>query len=199
MISVATANVAAGRASSDRVLVVQEGSSVVIALADGAGGTTFGTNAADLFVETVRHELGHGLDDPHLFQELLITLDSRLAREGGETTAILASVSRKGVIGAGVGDSEAWLFNGTSAELTRDQPRKPLLGSGRAKPTTFAHGPWNGTLIIGSDGLFGYARSVSIEAACAQPLDDAAKLLIGAVSLPNGKLQDDVSFVLVRL
>jgi hypothetical protein len=96
-----------------------------------------------------------------------------------------------------VGDSEAWLIE-DGVVLTEGQQRKPLLGTGAAKPVAF-EAKLAGTLLVASDGLFKYARKADILAhARLERLDDAIHALTDAVRLPSGQLQDDVAIVACR-
>ena len=75
------------------------------------------------------------------------------------------------VAGASVGDSGAWLVNpasGRFVDLTANQHRKPLLGSGRARITPFFHSKKatsRDVLLVASDGLFATCTPAAIVAA----------------------------------
>jgi serine/threonine protein phosphatase PrpC len=99
-----------------------------------------------------------------------------------------------------VGDSVAWAITGDGRiDLTCNQQRKPLLGSGAARPVAFSAAPLAGTLLLGSDGLAKYARSDDIAAiARGNDLTTVARELVNLVRLPSGSLQDDVAICLVR-
>ena len=77
---------------------------------------------------------------------------------------------------------------------------KKRLGSGRVVPVGFHRADLEGTLVVASDGLFGYARpEVVAEVVLATgDLDEAASTLIKRVRLPGGGLIDDVGVVLAR-
>ena len=52
---------------------------------------------------------------------------------GGQITAVLVAVTAEGVVGASVGDSEAWIVRVDDVvKLTDGQQREPLLGTGDA-------------------------------------------------------------------
>jgi serine/threonine protein phosphatase PrpC len=131
---------------------------------------------------------------------LLRSLDLTLFAEpaAGEATAIIALVTPQLVVGASVGDSEAWLIrHGVELVLTEAQNRKPLLGSGRAEPVGFGPVRLEGRLVVASDGLFKYCdRERLLSVATAEPLGVAATNLVAEARLPSGALQDDVSIVL---
>ena len=95
----------------------------------------------------------------------------------------------------------AWIArdDGTDDDLTAGQHRKRRVGSGRALPVAFSRPALDGTLVVATDGLLGYAAPTRIAAAARGPdLETAAKELLRLVRLPNGGLQDDVAVVLAR-
>jgi hypothetical protein len=55
-----------------------------------------------------------------------------------------------------------------------------------------------GTLVVGTDGLFKYVAQESIAARCAGELTGAAEDLVVSCKLPSGAYPDDVAVVLVR-
>lgn len=118
---------------------------------------------------------------------------------GGQATAVIAEVGRDGVVGASVGDSQAWLVSTTDVHvLTASQERKPLVGGGAAA-TRFGGALEGATLVIASDGLFAYARRADIvRIVCGDDLAVAAQALVEAVRLPGGELQEDVAIILCR-
>ena len=70
----------------------------------------------------------------------------------GETTGIVIAISRDGIIGASVGDSEAWIVSGDRFDdLTAGQPRK-RLGSSKSifgvDPVVFRRSSFVGSLIV---------------------------------------------------
>ena len=171
--------------NEDRLSVRAMKTGIALALADGAGGTSGGRHAAEAIVSAAE-----GLDSDLV--GAIRTLDSRVS---GESTAILAHLYGSTIHGASVGDSRAWARSGgTWVELTHDQQRKPLVGSGRATPTPF--GGELDALLIASDGLFNYVaqtfeRPDFIHA-------DLSWRLVEAARLPNGELWDDLSAIIVR-
>jgi serine/threonine protein phosphatase PrpC len=196
----------AGRRSQDRSLVLSIHHEHLLVVADGAGGTTHGEEAASAVVVRLLHELSHGVPlDERIFVDVLRAIDSQLARErtAGETTALVVVSGPSGVRGASVGDCEAWLVGPDDvADLTASQHHKPLLGSGRAIPTTFAHRPLQPTetLLVASDGLFGYAGpDVIADAARSSSLDHAIRSLVEAARLSTGALHDDLTAILLRV
>ncbi|MEO8552138.1 MAG: serine/threonine protein phosphatase [Kofleriaceae bacterium] len=194
MLDVAVRIVPRRGAGEDRATTVPLADRLIVALADGAGGTSSGAAAADAVIAAV---VAEPTRDP---AELLETLDGDPDRLGlGETTAIVLAIAGDRITGASVGDSAAWLIDGsTITDITGDQQRKPLLGAG-AILVPFASSLGGATLLVASDGLLKYARRDAILRAVAEPdLEVAADLLVAAARLPNGALQDDLSLVLVR-
>ena len=156
----------------DRCLALVHADRVVIAVADGAGGTGRGAEAATFLVHMVSERSRDGTFEA---VELLRACDMHLARggAGGETTAVVAIVDQNGVIGASVGDSGACIVDATTyVDLTRGQVRKPLIGSGAAVPVPFGFGPFSETLLVASDGLFKYGNATRIReiASTSEPL-----------------------------
>ena len=103
--------------------------------------------------------------------------------------------------GASVGDSGAWLVSDSEVtDLTADQVRKPLLGSGVARPCAFDCEYAGQAVLVATDGLFDYAsRSAVVNplrgALRSRDFGPAAPALIDAARLPNGELQDDIAVV----
>jgi len=184
---------AATRTGQDRADVVAVSGGYLLVLADGAGGTSGGAAAAEAVVAAGRAAHPSSREDCVRF---LTDLDQRL-RTIGETTAVVVLLARSQVVGASVGDSEAWLVTPSDwTELTRDQKRKPLLGSGAASPVGFGPLPLSGRVLVGSDGLFKYVPHDAIRKPTMSPLADAAEALIHSARLPSGSLHDDVSVIL---
>lgn len=203
MFSLAHVNVAAGAQSSDCGASFVVGERLVVVLADGAGGTSHGREAATALVELVAHELAHGVafDDALRIAEVLSTIDLRLTRERrGQTTAVCVSVGPSSIVGASAGDSEAWLVEGRRITvLTAAQSRRPLLGAG-ARVTPFVlDRPLAGTLVLASDGLFSYASESRVLESCAAPsVELVATSLVDSARLPSGSLQDDLALFVAR-
>ena len=168
---------------------------LLMAVADGAGGTPFGGPAADLVVSNLWEFAGR--ESMHLdgsgWQAFLMGLDTVIATdpEPGETTAVGFAVTQGLVCGASVGDSGAWLVTETGwHDLTARQRRKPLLGSGAAFPVAFRPEDGGGTLVVGSDGLFRYAPGALIrETALQGTPGEACRALLDLDRLPGGTLK----------
>ena len=187
-----------GEGGEDRVAIFASAERTLLVVADGAGGDGRGGAAADAVVALVRER---SADGPFDAVALLRDCDAALAgRAGGESTAVIVSVYERGIAGASVGDSAAWLIDSAGyADLTERQARKPLVGSGRAQPLGFHADPFVGTLLLGSDGLFKYAppsliRQITTEVAFAA----IAQRLVDGVRLRSGALHDDTGVVLCR-
>ena len=183
-------------AGQDRAAVIELADRLVIVLADGAGGTARGAVAAERVIAAARAEAASATE----WGGVIETIDRDPALGGGQATAVIATLDERGVRGASVGDSAAWLVRGGAiTELTAAQVRKPLVGSG-AVATPFGCGPLAGaTLLVGSDGLFHYApRADLARLASLDDVDEAARALVERVRLPGGGLADDVSVVVCR-
>jgi PPM family protein phosphatase len=179
----------------DRALVLPCEHGVVVAVADGAGGTSGGARAAKAVVDRVASVGSHAYD----WSMLLAELDH--AQIGyGQTTAVVLWITRDKIVGASAGDSRAWIIREHGVDdITERQHRKPLIGDG-AVVTPIEVGPLDGgTLLVASDGLFSYAkRDDIVRLARGADLAEAAKAMIELVRLPSGQLPDDVSVVLCR-
>jgi len=186
----------AGAAGQDRAAVVPDRDSVVIALADGAGGTGGGELAAQAVIDAVANN-----PETADFALLLAGLDTDPQRLGhGQTTAVVLRMTSNIIVGASVGDSGAWIIaDGAIVDLTDAQQRKPLLGSGCLPVAFEGMLPAGATLIVASDGLLRYAkRRELIRVATTDTVEVAARALLDLVRLPSGRLQDDVSIVICR-
>ena len=188
--------------SEDCAIAVEHAGTVIIAVADGAGGTSGGRAASETLVLGIMHAALSlsSTTGPSGWEALLRSFDASLRADAsaGETTAVALCVDSSTIVGASVGDSEAWMVNGDEVvSLTEGQQRKPLLGSGSAAPVGFGPVPLEGRLVVGSDGLFKYCqrRRLLLEA-MRSPLGVAATALVNAVRLPSGNLQDDIALVL---
>jgi PPM family protein phosphatase len=194
-----------GTVLQDRARVIEVGATFVIAIADGAGGVGGSEHAAEAVLQGIELliERGASLKDDSTWLAYLEETDSAISRAGswGLTTAVVLAVTERWIVGASVGDSEAWLATSDGfRSLTSGQNRKPLLGSGAARPISFRRPNTGGTLIVGTDGLFKYAPVSRIcEVAVGNPPEIAARTLIDLVRMPNGKLQDDVGLVVCSL
>lgn len=187
----------------DRAEVLPVPGAVVIVVADGAGGRAGGAEAADAVIRAVREAVAEGCRRPwHL---VLRDADTVVLKDpkAGETTAVVLTADQEGVLGASVGDSGAWLITPTGyADLTSNQVRKPVIGSGGTPMPFWAKWPGGSpaTLLVATDGLLKYASPHQIcQTALTPNVEDAARALVDLVRLRSGALQDDVALVLCRL
>jgi serine/threonine protein phosphatase PrpC len=189
--------VAYQRRCEDRVQVIEFDEGVVIAVADGAGGTGAGGQAA----ETVIREIAASASLEHdaaSWCDVLRQTDYRVG--AGESTGVVVACSAREIVGASVGDSKAWLLeNDDLNDLTRSQVRKPLLGSGEAQPVGFEHPSAQGLLLVCTDGFCNYVRRERLLKEILW-IDFAvlARKLVEMVRLPSGGLWDDVGIVACR-
>lgn len=183
-------------AGQDRLWVSSTRDRVVIALADGAGGTSGGDRAAGAVIDAV--VAASPVDD---WAAVLTELELDPDRLGpGQTTAVVVTVTRDGIRGASAGDSGAWVIrDGQIEDLTHAQHRKPLIGD-HSVAIPFHGGPLAGaTLLVASDGLLRHAPAAAIARVASGPdLAAAARELVDLVRLPSGEIPDDVAIVLCR-
>ena len=172
----------------------------MVAVADGAGGTSDGAAAADSLIAFLS-KLTEKAGSTDWFAALCTFDDALAARpSGGQTTGVVAFVNVDSVIGASVGDSSAWLITPAAGvtDLTALQRRRPLLGSGEALPVQFEAELQGGRVLLASDGLFKYATAERICTLAMQgSVAEAVDALANCVRLPSGDLQDDVAVVLI--
>lgn len=186
----------ATRTGQDRAITLPLAGGYLLAVADGAGGTAGGAEAAEFVLWSLHDVRDHSAD----WAGTLRRIDRELAsRSGpGETTVVVAHLGPTGIDGASVGDSSAWLIHEQDAciDLTSAQVRKPLVGSGLAVPVSFSSRQAYYRVLLGSDGLFKYLSPQEIcELSRLSRLEDAADALVNAVRLPSGSLQDDVAVI----
>lgn len=181
----------------DRVKVLHLDGGVVIIVADGAGGTGGGEQAAEAVIREVSAvaSLTH---DAGAWCQILRQTDLRIVV--GEATCAVLARSLRGIVGASVGDSRAWLLeNDAVNDLTQSQVRKPLLGSGEARPVGFEHGPSRGLLLVATDGFCNYvSRETLLKEIGWIDFPVLARTLVEMVRLPSGELWDDIGLVACR-
>jgi serine/threonine protein phosphatase PrpC len=189
--------------SEDAAEVFERGETLIVVLADGAGGIRGGATASGALVAAVRTAVddpSFAVEDVQYWADLFRVTDAALAKNRvGETTGVVVVVGVRHLIGVSTGDSEAWVVTATEAhDLTRGQHTKQRLGSGRVEPLVFKHAALSGALVVATDGLFKYAATdVIARMVRASAIQIAAEQLVELVRLPSGKLQDDVALVLV--
>jgi serine/threonine protein phosphatase PrpC len=193
----------AGDRGEDRLAVVRTPAGAVMVVADGAGGVGGAAVAAQSICDFILAHAPRAIGDPRVWADALREADALLAAasHGGQTTAVVVELNGLGICGASVGDSGAWVVTDSGIiDLTDSQSRKPLMGSGTARPVSFGPVLERGRLLLASDGIFKYARREEL-AACALivTLEDAVTAVIDAVRLRNRSLQDDVAVILCDL
>ncbi|MFI5299295.1 MAG: PP2C family serine/threonine-protein phosphatase [Polyangiales bacterium] len=201
----ATATASFRAATQDRVAVHDLGETLVIVVADGAGGIPGGAIAAAAVLHGVADALTASpscLSDTASIVELLRALDDAIERMAlaGETTAVVVVIRGAEVFGASCGDSSAWLVTEDGHDdLTADQHLERRLGSGRALPVPFERAWTEGALVVGSDGLFNLVAAEAIIRSVRQSSPEAAaRALVEAARPPAGRYADDVAVAVVR-
>lgn len=200
MIRTASKSLAQDRENEDRIKVRKLDTTTLSAiLADGAGGIGGGARAAELVVNTL--SLHFPKDFGSLFDQIL-DLDRELKLDPRAGISTLASVyfDDNRFFGAVIGDSDALLIQkGALENLTPDKEVKPLLGDGEAFPTMFTGILDNSILILCSDGLSKYISVTNVLSICVRSNDPVTIVddLVSAVELADGKLQDDVSVIVL--
>ena len=181
----------------DKVAVFTEPDRCVIVVADGAGGTGSGGQAAAAVVDAVRRAAA-SIDSSAGWSSVLRQIDGRIGP--GESTAVVVDVKADRVCGASVGDSQASVIKGADiVDLTGHQRRKPLLGTGEAEPVGLTYGPLDGLLLVATDGFCNYVKRTEMVKII--PYEDFAALpqrLVSLVRLRSGALNDDVGIVVCR-
>jgi hypothetical protein len=185
----------------DRVAEIRMPGRTLFVVADGAGGVAGGAAAAEAVCEAA-----YAYQDwrmPSDWAGWLARIDREMSRSRvGLAAAVVIEIWDDGrIVGASVGDCEAWMFggDGASRSLTSGQARKPLLGDGTARPVGFEARPGRGTLMMATDGLWKYMKPARIaKAASIRPLDVACAALVDGARLRNGTLQDDVAIALAE-
>lgn len=182
----------------DRAAVFHTDTRTVIVVADGAGGVGYGDAAAESIIREIEaeHARIHSADQ---WVDTLRQLDSRIGP--GESTAVVVDLRPYGIAGASIGDSQAWIIrDGTIIDLTRNQNRKPLLGSGMASPVAFMNPQLDGLLLIATDGFFDYAKRDAVTRMIAKSdYYSIPRNCVDLVRLPSGELWDDIAIVAARL
>ncbi len=201
----ATARASRRGASEDHAEVIELHDSLVIVVADGAGGMRGGATASDAFVTAVQSGAGKSAFDPYdlrAWLEIFKTTDAELSgARSGETTAIVVVVGPHAILGVTVGDSEAWIIAPRRIDRLTDGQSRQRLGSGRANPMAFHRRTLDGALVVATDGLFKHARADQITAASSRDgvaAKSLAERLVTLPRLPSGDYPDDVAIVVVH-
>jgi serine/threonine protein phosphatase PrpC len=196
---VAHAMRAAAGHGQDRVAVVRVGEGVVLAVADGSGGMRGAGEAADRAIQLVTEYAQDTTAEEGELAALVARIDADANDGSGQCALVIAAVRDGMIVGASAGDCGAWLIHEGIEDLTEQQVRKPLLGSGFAVPVPFREPLGLGTLLLASDGLLKYARREAIaQVALGEDLGAAAHELVRLPQLRSGEVPDDVAVVLCR-
>jgi hypothetical protein len=182
----------------DRVNVIHEDERTVIVVADGAGGIGSGDQAAATVIREVENDFRRmaSADD---WETELRQIDCRIGI--GESTGVVVDLRPGGIVGASVGDSKASIVHdGEMSDLTVSQIRKPLLGTGEARPTGFASGPLVGVLIVATDGFCDYVKRDQLTGMIPNSeFVEIPRKCVEMVRLPSGDLWDDIGIVCCRV
>ena len=182
----------------DRVNVIHQDERTIIVVADGAGGVGNGDLAAETVIREVENDF-HGITSVGEWETKLRQIDCRIGV--GESTGVVVDLRPDAIVGASVGDSQAWIIHdGELFDLTLNQVRKPLLGTGDAQPTGFTFGPLVGVLIVATDGFCNYVKREQLTAMVAQAeFVEIPRKCVEMVRLPSGDLWDDIGIVSCRV
>jgi PPM family protein phosphatase len=186
-----------GSRGEDRASFFETSRGFVAVIADGAGGTGGGAEAATQFCDLAEEAANGPITS---WASFLADADLVLSRSpsGGMTTVVVVEASNGFLVGASVGDSGALLFGqDTVIDLTASQKRKPLIGSGLAEVVPFGPIHFDGRLLLATDGILKYIPTDKIDDLVRRgSLISAALELIEAAKLPNGGFHDDVAVLL---
>lgn len=195
-------------ASEDRAGVIARGDgALILIVADGVGGRENGGNAATRAVELVRDSVHvantRELSNERFWERAFLSVDASLSEDAtcGETTLVALCLTPKRIVGASVGDSEAWWIDDAgNVRVLTEGGRKPYLGRGVAVPVAFSlPTPRTGILLVATDGLFKYTDAARIARAVTQGADDLetiAPALGDLVRSSSGTLYDDLAILL---
>ena len=188
---------------------------LIIRVADGAGGVAGSGEAAEIICESELCDNVMVFPSPASMPyppDVFLSSVSRrlcsLSKKGpprGSASAVIIEIEADGWISAAsVGDCKARIFNDGQPhmELTALQNRRPLLGEAGADPVTFEGKFEDGEMLIAAtDGLWKYAGLPRITKIVRSnpllPLDQLADALIDSARLPTRALQDDIALAIV--
>ena len=168
-------------------------------VADGAGGIGDGKHASQNAIDFVHSFLTGKEITLNNVKSCIKHVDHQLSLcdNYGETTLIVLIQTNNQIFGASVGDSSAIMVSKALVhDLTENQIRKPLVGSGEASPVGFGPLNVNGSIIIGTDGLFKYANFQKIT----EYMNDnrSASEIADLARLKSGAFSDDIAFILSK-
>lgn len=196
--TVQTIEPASGK-GDDRIAIVTLEQRTIIVVADGAGGIGHGSDAAETVIREAAASQHQEFTTPAHWELFLRQLDFRIG--AGESTAVIVDLRLDSVVGASVGDSCAWIVcDGELIDLTANQVRKPLLGSGNAVPVAFSSGALVGTLLVASDGFGNYVKREQLAELIARTeFIEIPRRCVERVRLRSGELWDDIAIVACRV
>jgi serine/threonine protein phosphatase PrpC len=185
----------------DRAALISVDGGLVVVVADGAGGVAGGSSAAEAVITAVSAAVEvhtHEFWTPAFWVEVLQDADVAMASKGvgGESTAVVVALGQD-IVGASVGDSVAWIVGSSGlVDLTAQQKRRPLMGSGSAVPTAFGSLAGADAVVVASDGFAKYAARARISAAATnrEPVQ-AVEALVDLARTRSGALQDDLALI----
>jgi PPM family protein phosphatase len=189
-----------GDYNEDRLVVINENGRTLFVIADGAGGSGGGGDAADMACRMCSELFRASTSSDVDWTSALADMDLSVLRscDGGETTLVVIEYANELLRGASVGDSCAWLVHESDTiDLTKDQKRKPLLGSGEAIPVRIRPVRPLSRLLMGSDGLFKYCPHTELDKMAKMNDPEAAlDAMLRTIQLTSGQYQDDVAIIL---
>lgn len=183
---------AAAALDQDRYVLTAHDGGVFVALADGAGGSGHGREAAEAAVAIAPSA------DALVLSERVVAIDDALAAShGGQSTLLAFFLGPAGLVGAGVGDTELW-WRDESAwhDGTANVTRKPLLGTAAATSVEIAT-PLPTVVVAATDGLWKYAAPFEVLRLVDAHPDEPLRVL-DPLWLASGGLPDDVTVVIAR-
>jgi serine/threonine protein phosphatase PrpC len=185
----------------DALFIIEKQNTLWFCISDGAGGTGGGDKASSYIIEafTALTDLKK-IDHPDHFELFLRQTDLALSQQAdsGQCTAVVGRIDNGVIVGASVGDSQAWLFNHQyEYELTSLQYVKPLLGSRTSTPIGFGPFELDLFLLLGSDGLFKYTKKSEIKQQLKRK--PTAKDIANLAKNETNNLQDDLSTILIKI
>ncbi len=158
--------VESSKEGQDRVSILRVEDATILLVADGSGGMSGGAQAAERALQEISEAARYkALTERASWLATLAEVDDTLSCGPGQCAIVATAVIAGRIVGVSVGDCGAWLIaqNGVE-ELTANQVRKPLLGSGEAIPVAFESALADATLLLATDGLLKYARRDRIAA-----------------------------------
>ncbi len=173
----------------------------LIAVADGAGGRSGGSPAAGHVVKQFK-----SIDLPEepgefYWEQWVQQMDRQLQEDPktGLSTILVAVVTRNRISGASAGDSELRVLTDEETQhITKHQHRKPLPGTGKARPVSFEAEHNGESILAATDGFWKYTGTDDVIEKHNEGGDVTAADFVDLVRLRSGDLRDDVGIVLIK-